>query len=74
VFLLLQAVLGLEVDGWAQRVTFNRTALPVWLSRLDIRGLRVGKGRVDIGVIRDRYGAAVEVMEKYGDVEIVVRK
>lgn len=74
VFLLLQATLGLSVDAWERRVTFDRTALPPWLTRLDIRGLQVGDGRVDVSVIRDRWGAAVEVIDKKGEVEIVVRK
>lgn len=74
VFLLLQAALGLEINSWEQRVSFNRTALPPWLNRLTIRGLRVGEGQVDVSVIRDRWGAAVEVIDKQGDVEIVVRK
>jgi hypothetical protein len=34
----------------------------------------VGEGRVDVRVIRDRWGAAVEVIDKQGEVEIVVRK
>lgn len=74
VFLLLQATLGLRIDAWEQRVTFDRTALPPWLTRLDIRGLQVGGGQVDVSVIRDRWGAAVEVLDKRGEVEIVVRK
>lgn len=74
VFLLLQATLGLSIDAWERRVTFDRTALPPWLTRLDIRGLRVGDARVDMSLIGDRWGAAVEVMDKHGEIEIVVRK
>lgn len=74
VFLVLQATLGLHIDAWDRRVTFDQTALPPWLTRLDIQGLRVGEGRVDVRVIRDRWGAAVEVIDKQGEVEIVVRK
>lgn len=74
VFLMLQATLGLSIDAWERRVTFNRTALPPWLNRLDIRGLRVRDACVDLSVLRGRWGAAVEVIEKHGTVEIVVRK
>jgi glycogen debranching enzyme len=72
VFLLLQSVLGLHIDAWEQRVTFERAALPSWLNRLDIRGLRVRDARVDLSIIRGRWHAAVEVLDKEGEVEIVV--
>ena len=74
VFLLLQATLGLSIDAWERRITFDRPALPSWLTRLDIRGLRVGDGRVDVSVSRARWGAAVEVIDKQGEIEVVVRK
>lgn len=74
VFLMLQAALGLSIDGWERRVTFHRAALPRWLERLDIRGLRVRDARVDLSIARGHWGAAVEVIDKEGDVEVVVRK
>lgn len=74
VFLLLQATLGLSIDAWERRITFNRTSLPPWLNRLEIRGLAVRDARVDLSIMRGRWGAAVEVIDKQGEVEIVVRK
>jgi len=74
VLMMLQAVLGLVVNAWENRVTFYRTALPPWLERIDIHGLRVGDGRVDLSIARGHWGAAVEVIDKQGDVEVVVRK
>ena len=74
VFLLLQATLGLTIDTWERRLTFDRTALPAWLNRLDIFGLKVRDALVDLRVVRGRWGAAVEVIDKRGDLEIEVRK
>ncbi len=74
VLMVLQAVLGLVVNAWENRVTFYRTALPPWLERLDIHGLRVRDARVDLSIARGHWGAAVEVIDKQGDVEVVVRK
>lgn len=74
VFLLLQSVLGLTVDACARRVAFEDAALPPWLERIEIRRLRVADAEVDLCVTRSRFGAAVEVAEKKGDVEVVVRK
>ncbi|HKA56928.1 MAG TPA: amylo-alpha-1,6-glucosidase [Candidatus Binatia bacterium] len=74
VFLLLQAALGLRVDAWERRVTFERVTLPPWLNEVSLRGLRVGDARVDLSVVRGRWGAAVEVVDRQGDVEVVVHK
>jgi len=74
VLLLLQATLGLEVDAWQRRITLTRPVLPAWLERLDIRGLRVGDARTDLAIYRRRLGAAVEVTDREGDLEIVVRR
>jgi glycogen debranching enzyme len=74
VFLLLQAALGLRIDAWKRRITFARITLPAWLGELSLRGLQVGDGRVDLRIVRGRWSAAVEVVDKQGDVEVVVHK
>ncbi len=73
-FLLLQAVLGLHIDAWTRRVTLGRVVLPAWLNELIIRGLRVCDARVDLRIVQGHASAAVEVLEKQGDVEIVVHE
>ena len=73
VFLLLQSTLGLEIDAWERHVTFHGAMLPPWLARVEIRGLEVGDARVDLNITRGRSHAAVEVIEKVGQVEVVVR-
>jgi glycogen debranching enzyme len=72
VFLLLQAALGLRIDAWERRVTLERVTLPSWLNELSLRGLRVGDAQVDLYIVRGRWGAAVEVVDKQGEVEVVV--
>jgi glycogen debranching enzyme len=74
VFLFLQATLGLSIDAWENQVSFSGAVLPPWLNRLDIRGLRVGDGHVDLSVTRGRWGAAVEVVDKHGEIEVIVRR
>ncbi|MCW5890022.1 MAG: amylo-alpha-1,6-glucosidase [bacterium] len=74
VLLLLQAALGLEVDAWQRRVTLTHATLPPWLDRVDVVGLRVCDARVDLSVHRRRFGAAVEVTGREGDLEVVVRR
>ena len=72
VFLLLQAVLRLSVRAWERRIVFEQIVLPQWLDRLDIGNLRVCDARVDLAILRTRHGAAVEVTDKQGQVEVVV--
>jgi glycogen debranching enzyme len=74
VFLLLQTTLGLHIDAVERRVTLQGSALPGWLQRLDIRGLRVRNARLDLSIARGAWGVAVEVIDKEGEVEVVVRK
>jgi glycogen debranching enzyme len=74
VFLLLQAALGLHIDAWEQRVRLERITLPSWLNELSLRGLRIGDAQVDLYIVRGRWSAAVEVVDKQGEVEVVFHK
>jgi hypothetical protein len=71
---LLGEMLGLEPDAPQNRLTFRNPVLPEWLPWVEVRGLRVGQSRLDVVVTRGREGAAVEVLERHGGAEIVVRR
>ena len=74
VFQLVTGMLGLLPDAIENRLTLNRPRLPPWLAALELRGLRVGKSRIDLRVIQGREGAAVELVARDGDAEVVVRR
>ena len=74
VFLLLQAAVALNIDVWRRRITFENIAMPAWLNRLEIRGLRVGEASVDLRITRGPWSAGVEVMAREGEVDVVVYK
>ena len=74
VFLLLQACLGLEIDGAGRRICFNRPALPDRLDRLSLRNLQVGNATVDLGVERLGKDVSVHIERREGDVEVMVVK
>lgn len=66
-FMLLQACLGVAVDGFAREVTVDRPQLPVGIDQVTLRDLAVGEDRVDlvfqrvggrIGVFAEGRGAA----------------
>jgi glycogen debranching enzyme len=48
VFMLLQACLGLSVDGRKREIHIERPMLPVDVETLSIRGLQVGEARVSL--------------------------
>ena len=71
---LLTAMLGLEADAVAGRLTFVSPQLPAWLQNVEIYDLRVGRSSLDVGISRGRDGASVELIARRGDVELIVRR
>jgi glycogen debranching enzyme len=59
VFMMLQACLGLTVDGEKGRVTFVDPHLPIGIDRMCIDGLQVGARRIDI--VLQQVGGQVQV-------------
>ena len=62
VFMLMQACLGLEIDGFAGEIHVNRPRLPIGIDQLTIRRLGVGAAAVDLSFQRvgDRVVAYLE--------------
>ena len=74
VFHLVAGMLGLEPSAAENRLTLDRPGLPPWLRYLEVHDLRVGKSRVTLRAVQGREGAAVELLAREGDVELVVRR
>src|SRR5262245_38983154 len=72
VFLLLQAVLGLQVDAAASRVSFDHPLLPDFLEEIKIKGLKVGSASADVLIHREKQRVAVEIERTHGTVELRV--
>ncbi|MDQ6433907.1 amylo-alpha-1,6-glucosidase [Mesorhizobium sp. LHD-90] len=55
-FMLLQACLGLKVDGWKGEIEVTNPRLPIGIDNLAIRHIRVGDASVDVVFerVRDR--------------------
>jgi glycogen debranching enzyme len=71
-FMLLQTLLGLEVDA-LQGLVRLRPLLPVWLGRVSLRGLRVGKRALDLDVVRVGHRTEVDVLDD-GGLRVEVRE
>ncbi|MBS3652210.1 amylo-alpha-1,6-glucosidase [Pseudaminobacter sp. 19-2017] len=55
-FMLLQACLGLKVDGWKGEIEVTNPRLPIGIDNLSVRHIRVGEASVDLVFerLRDR--------------------
>jgi len=69
-FMLLQASLGLAIDGVTSQVRFGSPMLPPFLDEIRVRNLRVGNASLDLVVDRSFRGIGVERRE--GDADIVI--
>ena len=72
VFMLLQACLGISVDGGKKRMIFDRPYLPEGIPQLWIRNLRIHDSRLDLSLQQNAGAVRIEVTEKQGPVEVVV--
>jgi glycogen debranching enzyme len=73
-FSLLHAVLGIELDANAQRVTLRHPVLPAFIDSLEIRRLLVGSARVDLRLVRYPEDVGVTVLNPSSGVEVVTIK
>jgi glycogen debranching enzyme len=74
VFQLVAAMLGLTPAAGATHLTLNRPRLPGWLDWLEVRNLRIGTARLTLRVSKGQQGAAVELLSREGDCELIVRR
>ncbi len=72
VFMLLQACLGISMDGQAKRMIFDRPYLPEGIPQLWIRGLSIDDSRIDLSLQRHAGSVRIEVLEKQGQAEVVI--
>ncbi|MBI2834376.1 MAG: hypothetical protein HYX76_08120 [Acidobacteria bacterium] len=73
-FLLLQACLGLNIDGPRSRVTFSHSVMPKGLDRVRIENLEVGGARIDLLLEAQMHDVGITVLRKEGTVDVVILK
>lgn len=73
VMMMLQASLGLRLDGFERRLVLDSPVLPDWIGSLSINSMRVGTGTVSFTVHSSSKGATVEITDKSGPVSIEVK-
>jgi len=71
--MLIRTMLGLQADAPNRRLTLDRPILPAGLTKVVIRGLRVGDASCDLLLHRWRGLTSAEVLRKDARLEVVVR-
>jgi hypothetical protein len=69
VFHLVQAILGIRADAPSQHL-FVDPQLPKWLPDVTLRGLAVGKARLDLRVWRDDERTRWDASVREGQLEV----
>lgn len=73
-FLMLQACLGLEINGSEGKVIFHQPVLPPFLQELRIKNLRIGKDAIDVSLQRRFMDVELAVSRRAGNIEASIRR
>ena len=71
--MLIRTMLGLQADAPNRRLTLDRPILPAGLTKVVVRGIRVGDASCDLLLHRWRGLTSAEVLRKDAGLEVVVR-
>jgi glycogen debranching enzyme len=74
IFMIVQAILGIEAKGFERKLVIDSPAMPDWLDWLKIENLKVGDGAVSLIVRRAAEGPSIGIIERTGDVTVEVLK
>jgi glycogen debranching enzyme len=72
-FMMLQACLGISVDGVQRRVVLDRPYLPEGIPQLRIGPIHIDGASLSLQVTRHGHTVQVHVLDQSGDIELVLR-
>lgn len=73
VFMMVQACLGIEINASHNCIYFNEPSLPDFLNYLEIDDLKINSGSISFRAEKQNESVAINVLQKTGDIEIIVR-
>jgi glycogen debranching enzyme len=74
VFLLLQACLQINIDGFERKFIFTKPILPGYLNQIRISNLRFGNEEFSVEIGRDGHELAINLTKKPGGWQLVTTK
>ncbi len=69
--MLVQACLGIRINGVAKRIYFSGPTLPSNVDEIQVRRLRIGDAEIDFTARRCAKDVQIELSRESGDVEVV---
>lgn len=72
IFMVLQALLGIEADAPTSTLYINNPSLPEWLGEVDINRMRVGPSTISLKFRREGDVTSFVVTEKDGTIKTIV--
>ncbi|HEY7282145.1 MAG TPA: amylo-alpha-1,6-glucosidase [Actinomycetota bacterium] len=73
-FLMLQSMLGISARAHENLLTVNHPHLPVWLNEVELQNLRVGDSRITLLFRRDGDITGFSLLQREGDVRVVMEE
>jgi glycogen debranching enzyme len=73
-FLLLQAMLGISADAPANTINVNKPQLPGWLNTVELHDLRIGRSSISIVFQRHGETTGFSLLDKDGDVRVLMEE
>jgi glycogen debranching enzyme len=70
--LVLQAMLGISANSPQRALTIERPALPEWIGRIRLEGLRVGDASVTLAFERDGQVTSFALLEQRGAISVTM--
>ncbi|HTW87859.1 MAG TPA: glycogen debranching N-terminal domain-containing protein, partial [Candidatus Binataceae bacterium] len=70
ILMIVQAMLGIKVNGFEHKLVIDSPAMPEWLDWIKIEHLRVGAGTASIVVRRTPEVPAIEILDKQGPISV----
>jgi len=71
--MLLQAMLGLSAEAPDNTLSVYRPHLPDWLTRVELRNLRVGSSEVSLAFDRTDGTTSLSLIERAGDLRVAIK-
>ncbi len=69
---ILKACLGLEPDALNKRLRIVEPALPEWLGKVTVKGLKIGGAELDLGFSTTYGSTYCQILRKVGDVKVII--
>lgn len=72
IFMILQALLGIDANAPANTLYINNPSLPEWLREVDVKGMKVGNSSISLKFRREGGVTSFVVTEKDGAIKTIV--